>query len=187
MAYFSRTAATTTEPAGNRAAPDVAGGFTVAMANAFRADGFELSGDRSRLNLDLVHHWLSTDSYWAAGRSPELMRAAVDGSVPYGVYRVKDGRQVAFARVVTDGAVFAYLSDVYVDRSCRGIGLGSWLVRLLRDDLAGRGLRRFVLTTNDAQGVYAPLGFEPVNAERWLECDLRTVPVSSATGKDQSH
>jgi GNAT superfamily N-acetyltransferase len=163
------------------------------VLSAFRDDGYELSGDRSRLDLDLVHHWLSTDSYWARGRTPELMRAAVDGSLPYGVHRVADGQLVAFARIVTDGAVFAYLSDVYVERSCRGIGLGSWLVRVLRDDLAGQGLRRLALITNDAQGVYAPLGFEPVNAERWMECDLRTVPVSSgastvssATSKDRS-
>jgi GNAT superfamily N-acetyltransferase len=150
------------------------------VLTAFRDDGYELSGDRARLDLDLVRHWLCTDSYWAEGRTPELMRAVVDGSVPYGVYRVADGQQVAFARVVTDGAVFAYLSDVYVDRSCRGIGLGSWLVRVLRDDLAGRGLRRFVLITNDAHGVYAPLGFAPVDAERWMECDLRAVDVSAA-------
>jgi GNAT superfamily N-acetyltransferase len=139
-----------------------------------RADGFELSDDRSRLDLDLVHHWLSTDSYWAAGRTLELVKAAVDGSEPYGVYG-PDGRQVAFARLVTDGAIFAYLCDVYVDRSCRGIGLGSWLVTQLRDDVAGRGLTRFLLVTNDAQGVYSPLGFAPVDARRWMECDLRAL------------
>jgi ribosomal protein S18 acetylase RimI-like enzyme len=155
------------------------------VLRATRDDGFELSDERARIDLDLVHRWLSTDSYWAQGRTPELMRAAFDGSVPYGVYAL-DGRLVAFARVVTDGAVFAYLSDVYVDRSFRGIGLGSWLVRMLRDDLAARGLRRFVLTTDDAQGVYAPLGFAAVNGERWMECDLRAVPVSSTTSKDRS-
>ncbi len=141
------------------------------MLTTSRADGFELSGDRSRLDLDLVHHWLSTDSYWAVGRTPELVKAAVDGSEPYGVYG-PDGRQVAFARLVTDGAIFAYLCDVYVDRSYRGIGLGSWLVAQLRDNVAGRGLTRFLLVTDDAQGVYAPLGFAPVDARRWMECDL---------------
>jgi GNAT superfamily N-acetyltransferase len=142
------------------------------VLTASRPDGFELSGDRSRLDLDLVHRWLSTDSYWAAGRTSQLVKAAVDGSEPYGVYG-PDGRQVAFARVVTDGAVFAYLCDVYVDRSCRGIGLGRWLVAELRDNVAGRGLTRFLLVTNDAHGVYAPLGFAPVDAGRWMECDLR--------------
>jgi hypothetical protein len=63
--------------------------------------------------------------------------------------------------------------------------LGSWLVRCLRDHLAGRGLTRLLLVTNDAHGVYAPLGFAPVDAGRWMECDLRAVPVSSATSKDR--
>jgi GNAT superfamily N-acetyltransferase len=157
-----------------------------AVLHAFRDDGFELSDDRARVDPELVHRWISTDSYWAAGRSAELMRAATDGSVPYGVYRVSDGAQVAFARVVTDGAVFAYLCDVYVDRAHRGIGLGTWLVRCLRDDLAARGLRRLLLVTADAHGVYAPLGFEPVDGARWMECDLRAVPVSSTTGKDRT-
>jgi GNAT superfamily N-acetyltransferase len=153
------------------------------VLRATRDDGFELSDERARIDLDLVCHWLATDSYWAPGRTPELMRAAAAGSVPYGVY-APSGSLVAFARVVTDGAVFAYLSDVYVDRPSRGIGLGSWLVRVLRDDLAARGLRRFVLTTDDAHGVYAPLGFAPADPQRWMECDLRAVPVSSATSKD---
>jgi GNAT superfamily N-acetyltransferase len=150
------------------------------VLNLTRDDGHELSGDRDRLDIDLVHHWLSTDTYWAPGRSRATMLAAIDGSAPFGVYRPGDGRQVAFARVVTDGAVFAYLSDVYVDRPARGAGIGSWLVRAVRDELAARGLRRFVLTTNDAQQVYARLGFEPVDGERWMEYDLRRAPVTSA-------
>jgi GNAT superfamily N-acetyltransferase len=154
------------------------------VLTASRADGYELSDDRSRVDLGLVHEWLSTDSYWAQGRTLELMRAAVDGSTPYGVYRVADGRQVAFARVVTDGAVFAYLCDVYVDRSCRGLGLGTWLVRALRDDLARRGVGRLVLVTKDAHGVYAPLGFAPVVPGRWMECDPRS--VSSTTSQDHT-
>jgi predicted GNAT family acetyltransferase len=142
------------------------------MFSMTRDDGHELDGDRERLDVDLVHHWIATDTYWAPGRSRELMQAAIGGSTPFGVYRPDDGRQVAFARLVIDGAVFAYLSDVYVDRAVRGIGLGSWLVRCLRDELAARGLRRFVLATNDAHGVYARLGFVPVNDERWMEYDL---------------
>jgi GNAT superfamily N-acetyltransferase len=135
-------------------------------------DGFLLSGDRGRLDVDLVHHWIATDTYWAADRSRAVMAAAIDGSEPVGVY-APDDTQVAFARVVADGVIFAYLSDVYVDRSVRGRGLGSWLVGCLRDELGRRGLRRFVLTTNDAQGVYARLGFAGVRADRWMECDLR--------------
>lgn len=150
-----------------------------------RDDGHELDGDPGRLDVDLVTHWIATDTYWAPGRTRELMAAAIAGSAPFGVYRPGDGRQVAFARLVTDGAVFAYLSDVYVDRAVRGIGLGSWLVGALRDELVARGLRRFVLTTNDAHGVYARLGFVPVHAERWMELDpavtspIRQDPIMS--------
>jgi GNAT superfamily N-acetyltransferase len=141
------------------------------MVNARRDDGFLLSDDRGLLDFELVHRWLSTDSYWAAGRTAEQMRAAIDGSTPVGIYR--DGRQVAFARVVTDGVVFAYLADVYVDRSCRGLGLGTWLVGTVRDDLAARGLKRFLLRTLDAHGVYAPLGFMAADPAIWMDCDLQ--------------
>jgi GNAT superfamily N-acetyltransferase len=155
------------------------------VLTARRADGFELSDDPDRLDVKLVHHWLSTDTYWAAGRSLDVVRAAIAGSTAVGVYAAT-GRQVAFARVVTDGAVFAYLCDVYVDRDCRGTGLGRWMVRHLRDDLAARGLKRFLLTTRDAHGVYGPLGFAPADPARWMECDLAEVVVSSATGKDRT-
>ncbi|MFI7539670.1 GNAT family N-acetyltransferase [Actinoplanes sp. NPDC049599] len=137
-----------------------------------RRDGLLLSTDPGLIDHELVHGWIS-GTYWATGRSAETMRRAIAGSEPVGVYREADGRQLAFARVVTDGVVFAYLCDVFVDPECRGRGLGGWLVRVLRDDLARRGLKRFVLVTRDAHRVYAPLGFEPVDAGRWMECDLQ--------------
>jgi GNAT superfamily N-acetyltransferase len=137
-----------------------------------RDDGYELSADGARVDLPLVHRWLSTDAYWAMGRPTERMRAAIDGSEPFGIYR--DGPQVAIARVVTDGAVFAYLCDVYVDPAHRGKGLGNWLVAVLRDHYAGLGLERFLLVTRDAHAVYARHGFTQVEPGRWMECDLRT-------------
>lgn len=146
------------------------------MLDERRDDGYLLSDDRDRIDVELVHRWISTDSYWAAGRTLAQMRGAIGGSVPVGVYR--DGRQVAFARAVTDGATFAYVADVYVDRSCRGLGLGSWLVRGLRDMLAARGVQRFLLVTKDAHGVYERLGFTEVEPGRWMENDLRTGPVT---------
>jgi GNAT superfamily N-acetyltransferase len=148
-------------------------GLTLRVLENRRDDGYELSADRERIDLPLVHRWLSTDSYWAAGRPFEQMRAAVDGSDTYGVYR--DGAQVAVARVVTDGSVFAYLCDVYVDREHRRRGLGGWLVGNLRDHYAERGLSRLLLVTKDAQAVYARQGFTEVPPGRWMVCDLRTV------------
>jgi GNAT superfamily N-acetyltransferase len=136
-----------------------------------RDDGYVFSADRARFDLPRVHRWLSTDAYWALGRPLERMRAALDGSESFGIYR--DDSQVAVARVVTDGAIFAYLCDVYVDPEHRGRGLGGWLVRVLRDHYAARGLSRFLLVTRDAHSIYAREGFAEVDPGRWMECDLR--------------
>jgi GNAT superfamily N-acetyltransferase len=132
-------------------------------------DGYTLSTDPARLDLDRVYTWLSTDAYWAAGRSRERVARGFAGSVTFGVYR-PDGAQVAIARAVTDLATFAWLCDVYVDRAERGRGLGTWLVGAARDELAARGVPRFLLATNDAHGVYAKLGFAPLtHPDRWME------------------
>ena len=137
-----------------------------------RDDGYLLAGDRDRIDVELVHRWLSTDAYWALGRTLEEMRGAIAGSVPAAVY-APDGRQVAFARAVTDGTTFAYLADVYVAGAHRGRGLGTWLVSALRDHLAARGVKRFLLVTKDAQEVYRRLGFTDVQPGRWMEYDRR--------------
>jgi GNAT superfamily N-acetyltransferase len=138
-----------------------------------RTDGYELSSARERIDLEQVHRWLAGDTYWAMGRPLERMRTALDGSDGFGIYR--DGEQVAVARVITDGAIFAYLCDVYVDPAHRGKGLGGWLVESLRDHYARLGLRRFLLVTRDAHAVYARHGFTAVDAGRWMECDLTAV------------
>ncbi|MBY8871884.1 GNAT family N-acetyltransferase [Micromonospora sp. PLK6-60] len=157
------------------------------MLTLTRADGYQLSTDPGRLDLDLVHHWLSTDAYWALGRDRATVERAFAGSVGFGVYRPGDGGQVAVARVVTDGATFAWLCDVYVDRAERGHGLGSWLAAAARDHLATLGVRRILLATVDAHGVYAKLGFGPIVADRYLELDQREkAPVSHLTGKEQN-
>ncbi|MET7875873.1 GNAT family N-acetyltransferase [Micromonospora profundi] len=156
------------------------------MFSSTRSDGHLISADPARLDLDLVHHWLSTDAYWALGRDRETVGRAFAGSLPFGVYRPGDGRQVAVARVVTDGATFAWLCDVYVDRAARGLGLGGWLAETVRDHLADLGVRRILLCTNDAHEVYARVGFTPLDApERWMNLDRRP-PVTPLTGKEQS-
>jgi GNAT superfamily N-acetyltransferase len=125
-----------------------------------RADGFEIDTDAERLDVELVHHWLSTDAFWALGRSLETVRRSIEGSVSFGVYD-KDRTQVAFARVVTDLATFAWLCDVYVDRANRGMGIGTWLTTVVRDHLAPYRLKRVMLSTRDAHEVYARAGFVP--------------------------
>ena len=97
---------------------------------------------------------------------------AIDGSRNYGVYRVESGEQVAFARVVTDGATYAWVCDVFVDDAVRGMGIGTALMAGLLADLEPLGLRRTVLATRDAHEVYAKVGFEPLpNPERWMSLE----------------
>lgn len=144
------------------------------MLTITRDDGYELSTDPQRIDADRVHRWLSTDAYWALGRPRDVIAKAVVGSTVFGVYRAADRAQVAFARVVTDGATFAWLCDVYVDRPERGKGIGTWMVGAARDELSSRGVRRILLATADAHGVYARLGFTPlVEPDRWMELDRR--------------
>jgi GNAT superfamily N-acetyltransferase len=139
-----------------------------------RDDGYELDTDPRRLDVARVHDWISNDSYWAQGRSAEVMRRAIEGSLCFGVY-APDGGQAAFARIVTDHATFAWLCDVYVARPARGLGIGTWLAQSIREDVLDLGVPRIVLATADAHGVYAKAGFAPfASPDRWMEIDLRT-------------
>ena len=122
------------------------------------AGGYELDDDLERIDLDEVHRFLSTDSYWARGRSREKVERAIQGSARVvGLYESR-GRQVGFARAVSDGVVTAYLADVYILAEHRGRGLGAELVRELveRGSLAGCG---WLLHTADAQSLYGKFGF----------------------------
>ncbi|GAA1957804.1 GNAT family N-acetyltransferase [Kitasatospora viridis] len=124
--------------------------------------GYRLSTDPARLDADRVHRWLSEDTYWAGGRTVDSHRRAVENSLNFGVYDEASGEQVAYARILTDLATFAWLCDVYVARPARGKGLGTALVEEIRDHLAPYGLRRIMLATRDAHGVYAKAGFAPL-------------------------
>ncbi|CAL9624260.1 hypothetical protein SUDANB145_05912 [Streptomyces sp. enrichment culture] len=132
-------------------------------------EGYEISTDPARLDTDRVHRWLSTDAYWATGRPRDKHDRAVAASLNFGVYDAMSGEQVAYARVVTDRATFAYLCDVYVDPSVRGKGIGTAMAAAVREHLRPYGLRRIVLATRDAHGVYARLGFTPLDRpEEWM-------------------
>jgi GNAT superfamily N-acetyltransferase len=139
-----------------------------------RDDGYVLSTDPARIDLDRVHSWLSTDAYWAKGRPRETVARSIEASTVFGIYRPQDGRQVAFARAVTDGATFAWLCDVYVDPGERGRGLGTWLAVATKAHFQETGVRRVLLATWDAHGVYAKAGYAPLAVpEQWMELDLR--------------
>ncbi|MFD7444976.1 GNAT family N-acetyltransferase [Streptomyces sp. NPDC059909] len=135
---------------------------------------YEISTDPARLDPARVHHWLSTDAYWAIGRSREKQDRAIAGSLNFGAYETASGALVAYARVVTDHATFAWLCDVYVDRSARAEGLGTALVQAARDHLAPLGLRRILLATEDAHGVYEKVGFTRLgDPGKWMALGLQ--------------
>jgi GNAT superfamily N-acetyltransferase len=132
-------------------------------------DGYEFSADTARVDVARVHRWLSTDAYWAIGRSLEKHERAMASSLNFGVYDRASGEQVAYARVVTDRAVFAWLADVYVDRSVRGRGVGTAFVGRIRDHVKPYGVRRILLATHDAHGVYEKVGFRPLDRpDQWM-------------------
>ncbi|MFH8977336.1 GNAT family N-acetyltransferase [Streptomyces sp. NPDC017890] len=132
-------------------------------------EGYELSTDPDRIDAGRVHHWLSTDAYWALGRPRDKHDRAVESSLNFGIYDEVSGEQVAYARVVTDRATFAWLCDVYVDPAVRGKGLGTALVAAVREHLRPDGLRRLLLATHDAHGVYEKLGFTALDQpDQWM-------------------
>jgi GNAT superfamily N-acetyltransferase len=120
---------------------------------------YEVSCDPARIDIPLVHEFLKS-SYWAQGRSRETVERSIRNSLCFGVYA--GGRQIAFARVITDRAVFAYLADVFVVPEFRGRGIGKGLVQavLAHSDL--QTLRTFLLGTRDAHGLYERFGFGPI-------------------------
>jgi GNAT superfamily N-acetyltransferase len=144
---------------------------------ARRDDGVEVSLDPARLDVDAVTRWLADESYWAAGRPRDVVERSIAGSVCFGVYAGSgdEARQVAFARVVTDDATFAWVCDVFVDAAWRGRGIGQWLMRVVVEELLDRrGIERLLLATRDAHTVYEQAGFEPLDDPgRWMEIDRR--------------
>jgi GNAT superfamily N-acetyltransferase len=136
--------------------------------HALSEDGYDYSDDPARLDLDTILQFLRDQSYWVPGIGPRVLRRAIAGSLCCGVYR--EGRQVGFARVVTDHATFAYLCDVFVLPEARGAGVGKRLMRFVFDHPRLTHLRRWLLATRDAHGLYAQYGFTPLAApERFME------------------
>ncbi len=135
----------------------------------YQKDKFIISTDKSRLDVDVIHHFLSTQAYWALNRPLELVKAAIENSICFGVY---DGEnQIGFARVVTDYATFAWLCDVFIIPDYRSQGLGKWLVECVVTYPELAPLRRIVLATRDAHELYRKYGnFTSLRTpERWME------------------
>jgi len=126
-----------------------------------------VSTDPAALDLAVVHGFL-TECYWARGIPRETVARSLDHSLPFGLYRVD--RQIGFARVITDYATFAYVGDVFVLDAYRGQGLARWLMECVASHPDLQGLRRWLLATRDAHGLYKHAGYTPLaRPEMWME------------------
>jgi GNAT superfamily N-acetyltransferase len=137
----------------------------------WRRGRYDVSTDPSRLDVEGTAAYLDT-TYWANGRPESMVRRSIEGSIAFGVY---DGeQQVGFARVVTDRATFAWVCDVFIRDSHQGRGLGIWLMRCVLAHPELRDLRRWLLASTSARGLYQRLGFTPLaTPERFMQIDKR--------------
>ena len=138
--------------------------------NEYRRGVYLISTRREKLDLGMVHEYLSRESYWAQGRSSDVVKRSVDHSLCFGVYD-SGGTQIGFARVVTDYATFAWLCDVFILDHERGKGLGKWLIETVVEYPEIRGIKRVLLATRDAHALYGKYGgFESLKEPpRWME------------------
>ena len=144
-------------------------------------DGYVLTTEKDRVDVDRVHRWLSEEAYWALGRPREVVEKTIDASWVWSVLG-PDGEQVAFARAVTDALTFAWICDVFVDPAHRGRGLATWLSAEAVADLTAVGVDRLVLATSTAHGVYRRVGFTSPAEGRYLELDTRGMPLPTPSG-----
>ena len=138
------------------------------MNQEWQRGDYLISTDRQRLNIEFIHEYLSTETYWAKGRPLEVVDRSIQHSLVFGLYR--GDAQVGFARVITDYATFAWLADVFVLESHRGRGLGKWLTETIISHPDLQGFRRWALATKDAHELYRQFGFAELKLpERWME------------------
>lgn len=124
----------------------------------YERDGYQISTDPYRLDLDVIHHFLANEAYWSPDVAREKVERYIKHSLCFGVYAAK--QQVGFARVISDFTTFAYLADVFILRPFRGQGLAKWLVQTILAHPELQDLRRFTLNTRDAHGLYRQFGFD---------------------------
>ena len=132
----------------------------------FTKDRFFISTEKEKFDIDLIHSFL-TRSYWAQGISKEIIKRSIEGALCFAVF--ENDKQIGFARMITDKATFAYLADVFIIEEYRGLGLSKWLMEVIMSHPDLQGLRRMMLATRDAHGLYEKFGFMPLNnVDRWM-------------------
>lgn len=122
--------------------------------------GYRISTDKNEMDVEVIHSFLSR-SYWAKGIPKDVVAKSIENSLCFGVF-TSEQEQVGFARIVTDSATFAYLGDVFILEPHRGQGLSKWLLRTILEHSDLQGLRRILLGTRDAHGLYKQFGFKPL-------------------------
>ncbi|MBS4043968.1 MAG: GNAT family N-acetyltransferase [Chitinophagaceae bacterium] len=120
-----------------------------------------ISTDPSLIQVDVVHQYLTTESYWAEKIPKATVEKAILNSLCFGVYQ--QHQLIGFARVMTDKATFAYVADVFILKSYQGKGYGKWLMEVIHAHPELQGLRRWLLTTKDAHGLYEQFGWQPIS------------------------
>lgn len=126
----------------------------------WRKNEFNITTDNHQLDIDYIHHYISEKSYWAENIPIGIVKKSIEGAMCFGVY--DNGKQIGFARVITDKATYGYLADVFIDENYRGKGLGIWLMETIMSHPELQGFRNWMLATRDAHGLYAKFGFRPL-------------------------
>jgi GNAT superfamily N-acetyltransferase len=132
------------------------------MSKASIQNSYIISTDKALLQIPVIHQYLSVESYWAKNIPIAIVQQSIDGSLCFGIYTKDEHEQIGFARVITDHATFAYLADVFVLPKYRGIGLSKWLMQHILQYPSLQNIRRFMLATQDAHGLYQQFGFKAI-------------------------
>ena len=138
---------------------------------------FSISTDKSKLDVDSIHEFLSTKAYWCLNIPKETVQRAIQNSLCFGVYH--NGKQIGFARIISDLATIAYLGDVYILEEYRGKGLSKWLMEIIMAHPDLQGLRRWILLTSDAHGLYRQFGWKEIaEPSKWMDRHNKNVYTS---------
>ena len=128
---------------------------------------FRITTEKEKFDVEFIHSFL-TRSYWAEGISKEVIKQSIEGALCFGLF--ENDKQIGFARMITDKATFAYLADVFIIEEYRGRGLSKWLMEVIMSHPSLQGLRRMMLATKDAHGLYEKFGFTALNnVDRWMQ------------------
>jgi GNAT superfamily N-acetyltransferase len=135
---------------------------------------FCISTDKSKLDIHSIHHFLSTRAYWSLNIPKETVQLAIQNSLCFGIYEKQ--KQIGFARVISDLSTVAYLGDVYILEEYRGKGLSKWLIETVMNHPNLQGLRRWILLTADAHGLYRQFGWTNLaDPAKWMELHNKNV------------